>query len=36
MGLSKYNHKKVESRIYSYWEKNKLFKPKKNNKSFSI
>ena len=36
MGSSKYNHKKVESRIYSYWEKNKLFKPKKNKKTFSI
>ena len=36
MGLGKYNHKKVESRIYSYWEKNKLFKPKKNKKTFSI
>ena len=36
MSLSKYNHKKVESKIYSYWEKNKLFKPKKNKKSFSI
>ena len=36
MSLGKYNHKKVENRIYSYWEKNKLFKPKKNKKSFSI
>jgi len=36
MGLGKYNHKKVESRIYSYWEKNKLFKPKKNKKTFSM
>ena len=36
MSLGKYNHKKVESKIYSYWEKNKLFKPKKNKKSFSI
>jgi len=36
MSLSKYNHKKVESKIYSYWEKNKLFKPKKNKKTFSI
>ena len=32
----KYIHQDVEKRIYSYWEKNKLFKPKKNNKSFSI
>ncbi len=36
MSLSKYNHKKVENKIYSYWEKNKLFKPKKNKKTFSI
>ena len=36
MGLGKYNHKKVEDRIYSYWEKNKLFKPNKNKKTFSI
>jgi len=36
MALGKYNHKKVESRIYSYWEKNKLFKPKKNKKTFSM
>jgi len=36
MAPGKYNHKKVESRIYSYWEKNKLFKPKKNKKTFSI
>jgi len=36
MSLGKYNHKKVESRVYSYWEKNNLFKPKKNKKIFSI
>ena len=36
MAQSKYNHKISESKIYSYWEKNKLFKPKKNKKSFSI
>ena len=36
MGLGKYNHKKVENRIYSYWEKNKLFKPRKNKKTCSI
>ena len=36
MSLGKYNHKKVESRVYSYWEKNNLFKPKKNKKTFSI
>ena len=32
----KYIHQDVEKRIYSYWEKNKLFRPKKNKKSFSI
>ena len=32
----KYNHSEVENRIYSYWEKNHLFKPKKNKKKFSI
>ena len=36
MSLDRYNHKKVENRIYSYWEKNKLFSPKKNKKTFSI
>ena len=36
MSSGKYNHKKVENKIYSYWEKNKLFKPRKNKKSFSI
>ena len=36
MSFDKYNHSKVESRIYSYWEKNKLFQPKKNKKKFSI
>ncbi len=36
MEFSKYNHKKVENKIYSYWEKNKLFKPRKNKKTFSI
>ena len=32
----KYNHSEVENRIYYYWEKNNLFKPKKNKKKFSI
>ena len=32
----KYIHQDVEKRIYSYWEKNKLFLPRKNKKSFSI
>ncbi len=36
MSSEKYIHKKVEEKIYSYWEKNNLFKPKKNKKSFSI
>ena len=36
MSSNKYNHSEVESRIYSYWEKNNLFKPKKNKKKFSI
>ncbi len=36
MILDKYNHSEVEKRIYSYWEKNELFKPKKNKKKFSI
>ena len=36
MSLDRYNHTKVEDRIYSYWEKNKLFKPRKRKKTFSI
>ena len=36
MSSDKYIHSEVENRIYSYWEKNNLFKPKKNNKKFSI
>ena len=36
MSFDKYNHKKVETKIYSYWEKNNLFKPKKNKRTFSI
>ncbi len=36
MSFDKYNHSRVENRIYSYWEKNKLFQPKKNKKKFSI
>ena len=36
MRSDKYNHSEVENRIYSYWEKNSLFKPKKNKKKFSI
>ena len=36
MSSDKYIHSDVEDRIYSYWEKNGLFKPKKNSKKFSI
>ncbi len=36
MNFNKYNHKQVEDKIYKYWEKNNLFKPKKNKKRFSI
>ena len=36
MSLDKYVHSKVENEIYAYWEKNKLFKPTKNKKKFSI
>ena len=30
MSSDKYIHSEVENKIYSYWEKNNLFKPKKN------
>ena len=36
MNSDKYTHKEVESKIYSYWEKNNLFQPKENTKKFSI
>ena len=36
MSSDKYIHTEVENKIYSYWEKNDLFKPKKNSKKFSI
>jgi len=37
MQNSNYNHTSIEDEIYRYWEKNKLFKPKKNKKKhFSI
>ena len=36
MSSDKYNHLEVENKIYSYWEKNKLFQPRKNKKKFSI
>jgi valyl-tRNA synthetase len=36
MSSDKYIHSDVEDRIYSYWEKNGLFKPKNNSKQYSI
>ena len=36
MSFDKYIHSVVEDEIYSYWEKNNLFKPKKSQKKFSI
>ena len=36
MSSDKYIHSDVEDKIYSYWEKNGLFKPKENSKKFSI
>jgi len=36
MSEDKHVHSVVEDKIYSYWEKNKLFKPIKNKKKFSI
>ena len=33
MSIDKYIHSEVEDKIYSYWEKNGLFKPKKNLKN---
>ena len=36
MKADKYTHSEVENKIYSYWQKNNLFKPKKNKKKFSI
>ena len=36
MNEDKYVHSEVEDKIYSYWENNNLFKPKKNKKKFSI
>ena len=36
MNEDKYIHSDVEDRIYAYWEKNNLFKPKPNKKKFSI
>ena len=36
MSNDKYIHTDVEDKIYSYWEKNNLFKPVKHKKQFSI
>jgi valyl-tRNA synthetase len=36
MSNDKYIHSEVEDNIYSYWEKNNLFKPFDNKKKFSI
>jgi valyl-tRNA synthetase len=36
MSEDKYVHSIVEDKIYAYWEKNNLFRPKKNKKKFSI
>ena len=36
MSNDKYIHTDVEEKIYSYWEKNNLFKPTKNKKKFSV
>ncbi len=36
MSADKYIHTDVENKIYSYWEKNKLFEPKENTSKFSI
>ena len=36
MSSDKYIHSDVEDKIYSYWEKNRLFEPKENSKKFSI
>ena len=34
MQNSNYNHLKIESKIYNFWEKNNLFKPKKGKKKY--
>ena len=36
MSNDKYIHTDVEDKIYSYWEKNNLFKPIKNKEQFSV
>ena len=35
MSSDKYIHENIESKIYSYWEKNKLFEPRKNTKKLT-
>ena len=34
MSLDKYIHSEVENKLYTYWEKNNLFKPKKIKRNF--
>ena len=36
MSFDKYEHKNVENKIYDYWEKKELFKPKQNSKKFNL
>ena len=36
MSSEKYIHAKVENKIYSYWEKKQLFKPKKTRKNIQL
>jgi valyl-tRNA synthetase len=36
MSSDKYIHLDVEDKIYSYWEKNELFKPRSNSKKYSV
>ena len=36
MSSDKYIHSEVEDKIYVYWEKNELFKPKSNSKKYSV
>ena len=36
MNIDKYNHAQIEDNIYSYWEKNNLFKPKKIRRNFQL
>ncbi len=36
MSSDKYIHSDVEDKIYSYWEKNELFKPRDNSKNFQL